>query len=205
VSDAPAGPAAPPAADLLAERIDALVHAGGRPVLVALDGRSGVGKSTLAAAVGQRTGAAVIDGDDFYHGASAEHWDSLPPAQRMAGVIDWRRQRAVLECLAGRRRAVWHPYDWEADDGSVAAAPNTCSPADAVLLEGAYSARPELADLFSLRVLLDVPPDVRRARLLRREGERYRTEWEARWSAAEDLYFETVMPAAAFDFVLDGR
>ena len=73
-----------------------------------------------------------------------------------------------------------------------------------VILDGAYSARPELADLFDLRVLLDVPRRVRRERLLRREGERDRAEWEARWGEAEDLYFETLMPPESFDLVLDG-
>ena len=80
----------------------------------------------------------------------------------------------------------------------------SAGPAAVVILEGAYSARPELSDLFALRVLLDVPRDVRRARLLQREGERYRAEWEARWGEAEDLYFEVLMPPGAFDLVLDG-
>lgn len=99
--------------------------------------------------------------------------------------------------------ATWRPYDWDADDGRLAAA-ITAGPAGVVILDGAYSARPELAHLFSLRVLLDAPRHVRRARLLPREGVSYRAEWEARWSAAEDLYFEQLMPPSAFDLVLDG-
>ena len=73
-----------------------------------------------------------------------------------------------------------------------------------MILDGAYSARPQLADLYALRVLLEVSREVRRARLLCREGQRYRDEWEARWGDAEDLYFEMVMPPSAFDLVLDG-
>jgi hypothetical protein len=53
-------------------------------------------------------------------------------------------------------------------------------------------------------VLLDVPRETRRERLLLREGERYRAEWEARWSEAEDLYFEQLMPPESFDLVLHG-
>jgi dephospho-CoA kinase len=53
-------------------------------------------------------------------------------------------------------------------------------------------------------VLLDVPRATRRERLLQREGERYRAEWEARWSEAEDLYFESLLPPGSFDLVLDG-
>ena len=172
------------------------------PVLVALDGRSGAGKSRLARAVGEIVGALVIDGDDFYAGGTDGSWDAMSPEAKVGRAIDWRRQRGVLESLRRRRRVVWRPYDWEADDGSLGA-PVSGGPADVVILDGAYSARPELADLLTLRVVLEVPRDVRRARLLRREGARYRAEWEARWTDAEDLYFGARMPRPAFDLVID--
>jgi uridine kinase len=173
------------------------------PVLVALDGRSGSGKTTLAAAAGGRIGALVIDGDDFYRGGSGRYWDALDARTKMDLVVDWPRQRAVLARLRRSEAARWCPYDWEADDGR-RRQEITAGPEDIVILDGAYSARPELADLYTLRVVLEVSRGVRRERLLRREGERYRAEWEARWGDAEDLYFETVMPPPAFDLVLDG-
>lgn len=46
--------------------------------------------------------------------------------------------------------------------------------------------------------------DTRRERHLRREGERERAEWEARWGEAGDLSFDVKMPPEAFDPVLDG-
>ena len=78
----------------------------------------------------------------------------------------------------------------------------TADPAPVVVLEGAYSCRPELHDLLDLRVLLVVPDEVRRAQLRQREGEAYRAEWDARWAAAEEHYFGTVMPPERFDLVL---
>jgi uridine kinase len=195
-------PAARPAA-VLCERITSLQKAAPAPVLVALDGRSGAGKSTLAAEVGVQVGALVIDGDDFYRGGTDAYWDALGPAEKVDRVIDWERQRSLLGQLRRGEPVTWQPYDWDADDGRLGA-PVTAGPAAAVLLNGAYSARPELSDLYSQRVLLTVPRDVRRARLLRREGERYRSEWEARWAEAEDLYFDVLMPPAVFDLVLDG-
>jgi uridine kinase len=189
-------------ADILTNRILELADCRGDPLLIAIDGRSGAGKSTLAAALSKRTGAAVIDGDDFYAGGSAEEWDAMNPSEKVEHCIDWRRQRAALEHLSHRRAASWLPYDWEADDGKLSSVPLTCLPGAVVILEGAYSARPELADLFALRVLLDTPPLIRRQRLLRREGEQYRAGWEARWSTAEDHYFGTVMREDAFDLVI---
>jgi 2-phosphoglycerate kinase len=38
------------------------------PLIVAIDGRSGAGKSRLAVAVAVEVGAALIDGDDSYSG-----------------------------------------------------------------------------------------------------------------------------------------
>jgi uridine kinase len=195
-------PAAGPVA-VLCERIASLENATRTPVLVALDGRSGAGKSTVAGQVGAQVGALVIDGDDFYRGGTDAYWDALGPAEKVDLAIDWERQRSLLEQLRRGEAVSWQPYDWDADDGRLAA-PVTAGPAAVVLLNGAYSARPELSDLYAHRVLLTVSRDVRRERLLRREGERYRAEWEARWAEAEDLYFDVLMPPPVFDLVLDG-
>ncbi|HEY4346142.1 MAG TPA: AAA family ATPase [Gaiellaceae bacterium] len=172
-------------------------------MLVALDGPSGAGKSTLARAVEAKTGIAVIEGDDFYSGAIADVWDAMSVEERIERCIDWRRQRPVLEALRRGEHATWHPYDWKADDGRLASAALSRGPARAAILEGAYSGRPELADLLDLRVLLTAPAELRRERVREREGERYRAEWEARWAAAEDCYFASVVPAERFDLVLD--
>ena len=198
---APAG--ASPAADTLCDRIDSLRGLAPGPLLVALDGRSAAGKSTLAQQVVVRTAALVIDGDDFYRGGDDAFWQARSAAEKVDLVIDWRRQRALLTKLGRGEPAWWEPYDWGADDGRMDAEVRV-GPAAVVVLDGAYSARPELADLFALRVLLDVPRETRRERLLLREGERYRAEWEARWSEAEDLYFEQLMPPESFDLVLHG-
>lgn len=91
--------------------------AGHYPLFVGIDGRSGVGKSTLAAALskdlveaGDGAGdVTVIDGDDFYAGGSAEVWDRQTAAEKADRVIDWRRQRDVLQRLREGGVAEWHP------------------------------------------------------------------------------------------------
>jgi uridine kinase len=172
------------------------------PIIVAIDGRSGTGKSTLTAAVAKPLGATVIKGDDFYAGGSDEHWDALDAAEKVAQVIDWPRQRVLLGTLRERRPAIWYPYDWEANDGRLSIQGIVSEPSDVVILEGAYAARPELADLLTVRVLLHTEVEARRDRLATREGEEYRRTWEARWTEAEDYYFNQVMPPDAFDLVL---
>lgn len=188
---------------------------GGSPVFVAIDGRSGSGKSRLSEAVVDALGVSgsvdpmvtVIEGDQFYAGGSAQTWDLRPVAERADRVIDWRRQHRLLSQLRSKGAGSWRPFDWDADDWDSDDVPLLTEPirsviAPVVVLEGAYSARPELHDLLDLRVLLEVPTEVRRRQLLEREGEAYRSDWEARWSGAEDHYFGSVMPPDRFDLIL---
>jgi len=203
-----------PAAVLVARLRQRLVSGHG-PLFVGLDGRSGAGKSTLAATVSQSFMEAgdgadrmtVIEGDDFYSGGSAETWDRRAAAEKVDLVIDWRRQRDALERLRRHGVAEWHRFDWDAEEWNseitpFAAAPTIARAAPMVVLEGAYSCRPELHDLLDLRVLVEARRDVRRQRIRDREGDAYQADWEARWSAAEDYYFGAVMPPERFDLVL---
>ena len=157
--------------------------------------------------VGDRIGAAVVEGDDFYAGGTAARWDRRTAEEKADHVIDWRRQRAVLEELRDWGVATFHPFDWDSDAWDqdpppFADDPVTVEAAEIIVLEGAYSCRPELHDLLDLKVLLEVPDDVRRARLLAREGDDHDVAWDARWAEAEGHYFAIVMPPSAFDLVL---
>ena len=185
---------------MLAEMLERLARESERPLVVAIDGRSGSGKSTLAQALAQKLDAAVIEGDDFYAGGTMLRADSL--AARAAACIDWERQRTVLEALRAGQDARWHPFDWDAFDGSLCAAATRLAPRAVIILEGTYAARPELADLVDLRVLVTVPDDERLARLIEREGNI--GSWERQWHEAEGYYLEVVMPPDGFDIIVTG-
>ena len=208
----PTKPVSEAAAALLRHLRERTAPAGGL-VTVGIDGRSGSGKSTLAEALAAELTAdgegpvTVIAGDDFYSGGSAATWDRLTNAERADRVMDRRRQRDVLEQLRSTGVAHWHPFDWDSDDWDRDIAPFEAEPvvahaARVIVLEGAYSCRPELHDLLDLRVLLDVPDHVRRRQLLQREGDSHRADWDVRWSSAEDHYFAVVMPPDRFDLLL---
>ena len=169
-----------------------------KPLIVGLDGRSGVGKSTLARVLADSLHTAVIEGDDFYAGGTELRADTAE--SRAKACIDWTRQRAVLEAFAGGRVAVWRSFDWDAFDGRLRDEPSMLEPRPIVILEGVYSARPELADLLDLCVVLTAPDEVRIARLAAREGAI--GPWETQWHDAEEYYFEHIMPLSRFDVVM---
>ncbi|HEY2850257.1 MAG TPA: AAA family ATPase [Gemmatimonadaceae bacterium] len=193
------------------DRIHQLRSERGDPVVVALDGPSGCGKSTLAARLAAALDAVVVPGDDFFAGEiTAAEWDGRSPAERARDAIDWRRLRLnALEPLRAGRPAEWYPFNFaagERPDGTYAMDLQSvrCQPAPVIILDGAYSARPELADLVDLSVLIDVPATVRQQRLAARENPGFLAAWHARWDAAEAFYFTHVRPAATFDLIVDG-
>jgi para-aminobenzoate synthetase len=181
----------------------------GKPFLIAIDGGSGSGKSTVASAVAEKLGAALVPGDDFFAAnITEEGWAQRDAKARAADSIDWHRLRreALVPLLAGKR-ARWQRFDFESGvrpDGTYRMLADfvVCSPASVIVLDGAYSARPELSDLIDLAVLIDVPVAVRHERLRAREERSWLNTWHARWDGAEQYYFTHVRPPSSFDLVI---
>ena len=131
-----------------------------RPLLIALDGPSAAGTSTLALAVGLRLSASVVAGDDFYRDMPEEQRWTLTAAQGVAEYFDWQRLRhEVLEPLRAGQAARYRPFSWR-PEGGLDDRVVTVDPAPIVVLEGIYAARPELRDLVDLTVLVETPADI---------------------------------------------
>jgi len=175
------------------------------PIVIAIDGRSGVGKSTLSAALAAHFSGVVIESDDFFSGGADADWAQRSPNEKVDLCINWRRLRAeAIEPLRAGRTAIWHPFNFAT---GVGLADHTVSrdPASLIILDGIYTARPELADLVDLAVLVEMADDLRRRqRLLAREGGPFMTSWHAIWDDAEDYYFTSVRPPESFDLLVCG-
>ena len=181
----------------------------GKPFVVAVDGGSGSGKSSVAAAVVAALGAVLVAGDDFFSAdITRDGWAKRDAAARAADGIDWRRLRIeALEPLVARQPARWRPFDFaagEREDGTYGLLTEwtELAPSDVIVLEGTYSARPELADLVDFAVLVDVPAAVRHRRLAQREVEDCLKAWHERWDGAEEHYFSRVRPPGSFELVV---
>lgn len=187
--------------------VDAIyqLQSGGTLVCVAVDGHSGVGKSTLSSAIANSIGGVYVDQDDFYAGGDVQTWSSLDPDLRWKRCIDWKRVRhELLAPLRAGRGARYSPFDWEAMTRS-SGTETHIEPADVVVLDGTYSSRPELLDLIDLTVLVTLNGSARTQRLRQREGDDWSADWFSMWDEAEDVYFETVRPASSFDIVIHGE
>jgi uridine kinase len=148
----------------------------GRTRLIAVDGRSGSGKTWLAGRLARPLDAPVIHLDDLYPG-----WDGLT---RVADVLaEW-----VIEPLARGEPARWRRFDWGT---MIYAEWHTTEAADVVVLEGCGSIRSALAGAYAARIWVEAPAAARRQRL------RARPDWTAyepfarRWAAREDQLYRT--------------
>lgn len=193
------------------EAIDRWLEAFHTPLLVAIDGRAGTGKSTIAELVATSFGAAILHSDMFFAAqVTNAEWDAMSGAERARDCIDWVRLRrdAVLPLLDGNM-AEFQGFDFAArrTDGSFpfSETSSRIGSRPIILMEGAYAARPELADLVGLSVLVEAPEAVRRERLTARESETFLLEWHRRWDPAERHYFGKVRPPASFDLVVQNN
>lgn len=183
--------------------VDRLRPGRDRPVVVAIDGPSGAGKSTVALALQLVTDAVLLAGDDFYSGrlaaaAAPSAYAGWPDADLVDAVFDWRRLRSVLILLAAGQPVSYRQFDWEAGDGRLGRKVHR-SPQPVVIVEGVYAARPELADLVDLRVLVEVDAAERAARMADRGDD---PTWAALWARAEHHYFSQIRTPADFDLLV---
>jgi uridine kinase len=162
-------------------------------LVVAIDGHGTAGKSTIAGDVAGATGAALVHTDDFFQQPSAAH----PPLRQ---YYDWRRIRTqALEPLRARRRVAFRRFDWSRGTGLDGVV--TVAPADLILLEGVFSAAPELSDLVDRSVFVDTP---KQERLRRLRIQVTPENWDADWLVAQQTYFDLTRRPSSFDLVVSG-
>lgn len=127
-----------------------LSSASSRPILVALDGRCGSGKTTLAVQLAEAFPDSITVHTDDYYLPPADRvpeWDTIPCAN-----MDLARLRAeVLEPARAGQPFLYKAYSCR--EGAYLP-PVACAPARLVLIEGSYSHHPSLAACYDLRVFV---------------------------------------------------
>ena len=155
-----------------------------RRVLVTLDGPCACGKTTLAGLLGEVFEAPVVHTDDFV----VPH--ALKTPERLAipgGNCDAERlSREVLLPWKEGVPAFVRPYDCHAD-AFLTAQPLPEGPL--LILEGSYCNLPLLRQSADLRLFMEVPREIRRSRLERRESPASLLNFDRRWIPLENAYF----------------
>jgi uridine kinase len=156
-------------------------------LVIAVDGRSGAGKTSLAAWLGAELAAPVVALEDLYGG-----WDGL---ERGIDLL----VSEVLEPLSAGRAVHVPRYDW------VAAAwetPWVLEPPGVLIVEGVGAGARRAAAYESIVVWMEEPAPVRKERALARDGDAFAPHWDA-WAAQEDALLARERTPERADIVLD--
>ena len=142
----------------------------GKTRVIAIDGRSGAGKTSLTAGLRVELGAPVVSIEDLYGG-----WDGL---ERGIDLL----VSEVLEPLSTGRVARVPRYDWGADAWD---APWALEPPDVLIVEGVGAGARRAAAYAETVIWMEAAPSVRKRRAIERDGETFAPYWDM-WAAQED-------------------
>ncbi|MFI5841796.1 dephospho-CoA kinase [Catenuloplanes sp. NPDC051500] len=151
----------------------ALPPSAGHARVIAIEGRSGAGKTHLAGAVATELAAPLIRMDDLYPG-----WDGLLGG--VAALREW-----ILVPLAAGEQVRWRRWDWA---GGAYGAPEELTVTTDLVIEGVGSGASELRPYRSAVIWIEASEAVRKQRALARDGETYAPHWE-RWARQEDAFY----------------
>ena len=160
----------------------------GRTRVVAIDGRSGAGKTVLAAGLQSELAAPVVALEDLYGG-----WDGL---ERGIDVL----VSEVLEPLSAGRAARVPRYDWVADAWGT---PWVLEPPEMLIVEGVGAGARRAAAYESTLVWIQMAAGVRKKRALDRDGGTFAPHWD-RWASQEDAMLAREHTPDRADIVIDG-
>lgn len=176
------------------------VSDGQKQCLIAIDGRCGAGKTTLAEEIQKKIDCNVFHMDHFF----------LRPEQRTkerlmqpGGNIDHERfLEEVLLPLKEGKTVCYRPYDCHLQDfrEEIRMGPKAIN-----LIEGSYSCHSALWAQYDLRFFLSISPEIQLQRIRRRNGEKGAKMFEERWIPLEERYFAQYELEKRCDMVLDGR
>ena len=175
---------------LLLSRIDRLLEAHNRAVL-AIDGQSAAGKTTLASLLAERYDARVFHADDYF---------PLPGKKPADVNLDMDRfAEEVITPVQESRDAYSRRYDCKS--GRLLP-PRRLPFAPLSIIEGAYCLHPSFGAYYDLAIFLQVEPDVQRARLQARyDSARFQRAMEE-WVPQENAYFCMLNIREKCDFIL---
>lgn len=162
--------------------VDRLV--GNGEAIIAIDGGSASGKTTLASVLSELYDCNIFHMDDFF----------LRPEQRtperfaeVGGNVDRERFLAeVLIPLSEKREFCYRRFDCSTQK---LCEPVNVTPKKLNFIEGAYSMHPELEKYYDFSLFLDVAPECQKKRILVRNSPQFAKRFFEEWIPYEKRYF----------------
>jgi len=167
----------------------------GRFYTIAIDGRAGSGKTTLADYIAKLLpNYTHLNGDDYFEPSDSQLvWGAFN---------DKRFIQDVIEPLQSSNSFTYSPYDWSAETPITS---RNIIITNGLVLERCYSFKFNL--LWDLKIWGEVPRELCLKRGVARERLPKNTvleTWQKVWQPAEDKYIAKFRPKIMADIVIDG-
>ena len=155
-------------------------------VTIAIDGRCGSGKTTLANKLKAYLDCHIFHMDDFYLQASQRTQERY---NEPGGNVDRERfKKEVLEPLLNHQDVLYRPFDCS----SMSISEGALYPYKPInIIEGSYSCHPELIDMYDITVFVDIDETLRLERIEERNGKEALDMFIKKWIPLEEKYFST--------------
>lgn len=165
-------------------------------ILIAIDGRCGAGKTTLANQLKEMFDCNIISTDDFF---LPMHLRTPERLNEAGGNIHY--ERFIHEVIGGLKSG--KPIEYGVFDCGVMSITQTkrLQPNPVTIIEGAYSLHPNFGDIYHIKVFCDIDAELQKARIIARNGSEMYKKFESIWIPMEEKYFEAFNVKARCDYV----
>lgn len=168
--------------------------------IIAIDGRSAAGKTTLAEELLAVTGGDILHMDDFF----------LPPELRTAqrysehgGNIHRERfQEEILPFLRNESIVKYRRFDCQ--KGAYDANLLSLDTSRTVIIEGAYSLLPVFGKYYDISIFVDIDPERQLERIRKRNGKEKTEIFRTKWIPLEEAYINAYSIDKGADLIIDG-
>ncbi len=169
----------------------------GERLIIAIDGCSAAGKSTLAAQLSRACSISVVHMDDFFLPFEMRTDERLSQA---GGNVHYERFADEVLPFLGSEFS-YRPFCCA--DGTLK--PPFAVHEGSVVVEGAYSLHPHFGKYYDIAVFMDISPELQKNRIIERSGEEKWQMFRDKWIPLENAYHKAENTRNKCDIIINAK